>query len=256
MKWIGLLCLLLAGNLALAQPKATRYFQLDIYSYSNSAQEQVLEQYLQTAYVPTAHALGFASVGVFKAIANDTATVKKMYVLLAAKRAAALLQLPTKMLKHKPYTALATNWLNHEQQQTAYDRKATILLKAFAMSEGLVIPKLTGPRSERVYELRSYESSTEALYRNKVHMFNEGDEIGLFKRLSFNAVFYGDVVAGCTMPNLMYMTSFNNMDDRQEHWKQFGEDPQWKTLSSMPFYKGNVSHIDIYFLRPTEYSDY
>ena len=256
MKGKALLSLLLTVSVAMAQPKASRYFQLNVYSYSNQTQEQVLEQYLQNAFVPTAHALGFASVGVFKAIANDTAVVKKLYVLLAAKSAAALLQLPAKMLQHKPYTTQAATWLNHEQQQTAYDRKETILLQAFAMSEGLVMPNLTGPRSERVYELRSYESSTEALYRNKVHMFNEGDEIGLFKRLQFNAIFYGDVIAGSHMPNLMYMTSFNNMTDRQEHWKQFVADAQWKSLSSMPFYKGNVSHIDISFLRPTAYSDY
>jgi len=176
MKGKALLCLLLTVSVAMAQPKASRYFQLNVYSYSNQTQEQVLEQYLQNAFVPTAHALGFASVGVFKAIANDTAVVKKLYVLLAAKSAAALLQLPAKMLQHKPYTTQAATWLNHEQQQTAYDRIETILLQAFAMSEGLVMPNLTGPRSERVYELRSYESSTEALYRNKVHMFNEGDE--------------------------------------------------------------------------------
>ena len=256
MKTRTLLCLMLLVNIAMAQPKASRYFQLTVYGYTNKAQEQVLEQYLQQAFVPTAHALGFSSVGVFTAIANDTAAAKKLYVLLAEKSAEALLQLPEKMLQHKPYVTQAGNWLNHEQQQTAYSRKENILLKAFSFSEGLALPNLSGPRNERIYELRSYESSTEALYRNKLHMFNEGDEIGLFKRLHFNAIFYGDVIVGSHMPNLMYITSFNNMADRKEHWKQFGTDPQWKTLSSMPFYKDNVSHIDISFLRPTAYSDY
>ncbi len=62
---------------------------------------------------------------------------------------------------------------------------------------------------DRAYELRSYESPTEKLYWNKVEMFNKGDEIGLFKRLNFNAmVFYGEVVAGSRMPNLMHLTDF------------------------------------------------
>ena len=87
-------------------------------------------------------------------------------------------------------------------------------------------------------------------------MFNEGDEVGLFKRLNFNAIFYAEVVAGGKMPNLMYMTSFENMADRDAHWKSFGSDPAWKKLSAMPEYKNNVSHIDIMFLRPTDYSDY
>jgi hypothetical protein len=57
------------------------------------------------------------------------------------------------------------------------------------------------------------------------------------------------------MPNLMYMTSFNNKAARDEHWKAFGSDPAWKKLSSDPNYQHNVSKIDITFLRATEYSD-
>ena len=87
-------------------------------------------------------------------------------------------------------------------------------------------------------------------------MFNEGDEIGLFKKLNFNAVFYSEVIAGSHMPNLMYMTCFENKADRDAHWKSFVGDPFWKTLLAMPMYQHNVSHIDINFLRPTDYSDF
>jgi hypothetical protein len=58
------------------------------------------------------------------------------------------------------------------------------------------------------------------------------------------------------MPNLMYMTSFENMQDREAHWKSFGDDPSWKKLSAAPEYQNNVSHIDITFLHPTDYSDF
>jgi len=118
------------------------------------------------------------------------------------------------------------------------------------------LPKLNGPKKERVYELRSYESATEKIFENKVKMFNEGDEIGLFKRLNFNAVFYSRVLSGSKMPNLMYMTTFENKADRDAHWKNFSADPYWKKLSSMEEYQHNVSHIDIYFLQPAEYSDF
>ena len=87
-------------------------------------------------------------------------------------------------------------------------------------------------------------------------MFNEGDEISLFKRLGFNAVFYADVIAGSRMPNLMYMTSFASQTSHDEHWKSFIEDPSWKKLSSMPEYQHNISKMNIYLMRPTPYSDY
>jgi len=57
------------------------------------------------------------------------------------------------------------------------------------------------------------------------------------------------------MPNLMYMTSFENMASREQHWKDFSADPFWKKLVADPQYQHNVSHIDIIFLHPTAYSD-
>lgn len=87
-------------------------------------------------------------------------------------------------------------------------------------------------------------------------MFNEGGEIGIFSRLNFNPVFYAEVIAGSRMPNLMYMTSFENKEDRDAHWKSFSADADWKKLSAMPEYQHNVSRSEIRFLRSTPYSDY
>ena len=115
---------------------------------------------------------------------------------------------------------------------------------------------LNGARKDRIYELRSYESPSEAYFKNKVDMFNAGGEVKLFKRLGFNAVFYGEVLSGPKMPNLMYMTTFANQESRDAHWKEFVDAPEWKELISMSKYDNNVSHIDITFLYPTEYSDY
>ena len=76
----------------------------------------------------------------------------------------------------------------------------TILLNAFEKSPRLSLPNLTAAKKNRVYEVRSYEGHTEKISANKIRMFNSGDEVGLFKRLGFNAVFYGQVVAGSSMP--------------------------------------------------------
>ncbi|MBK9491957.1 MAG: NIPSNAP family protein [Haliscomenobacter sp.] len=46
--------------------------------------------------------------------------------------------------------------------------------------------------------------------------------------MGFNAVFYAEVLSGRRMPNLMYMTSFDNIESRDAHWKSFGADPFWK----------------------------
>ena len=130
------------------------------------------------------------------------------------------------------------------------------MLKAFSFAPFLNLPKLNGPKSDRVYELRSYESATEKIHQKKVQMFNEGGEIAIFKQLNFNAVFYASVIAGSSMPNLMYMTSFENRADREAHWKSFSVAPEWKKLSALPEYQNTVSKNTQIFLRAAEYSDY
>lgn len=87
-------------------------------------------------------------------------------------------------------------------------------------------------------------------------MFNAGGEVKLFDRLGFNAVFYAEVVSGSKMPNLMYMTTFADMTTRDVLWKSFVDAPEWQQLLSLEKYKNSVSHADITFLIPTEYSDY
>ena len=86
-------------------------------------------------------------------------------------------------------------------------------------------------------------------------MFNEGGEIALFKRLNFNSVFYAEVIAGSRMPNLMYLTCYNNRADRDEHWKVFGADPEWNKLKNVPEYLYTVAKNDTQLLNPAEYSE-
>lgn len=250
---IAVVCFLLAGW---AEASGRTYYQLTVYSYATEAQEQVIDQYLQQALLPALHRQKIKSVGVFKAISNDTAALKRLYVLIPLASLNTVTDIAGKLSADKEYQLKGAAYLAATYNAAPYARMETILLQAFALAPSLELPQLKSPKKERVYELRSYESATEKIFQNKVHMFNEGDEIGLFKRLNFNAVFYGEVIAGGKMPNLMYMTSFENKADRDAHWKSFGEDPYWKKLSSMPEYKNNVSHIDVMFLRPAEYSDY
>lgn len=232
------------------------FYQLTVYHFNNEAQEHILDNYFQSALVPALHRLGIKQVGVFKAWSNDTAANKLMYIFTPLKSLEMVTAVPQKLKSDAAYTAAAADYMNSAYTSPPYSRIETILLEAFPLAPQMKLPVLHGPKKDRVYELRSYESATEKKFENKVDMFNQGDEIGLFKRLNFNAIFYSTVIAGSKMPNLMYMTSFENKADREEHWKTFGNDPYWKKLSAMPGYQNNVSHIDITFLYPTEYSDF
>ncbi len=248
---ISTLCVWRTGA---ARPAAERptYFELKVYHLKNSRQEALVDSFLQRQYLPTLRAAGIPTIGVFKPIGNDTAADRRIYVFTPF---SSLKQLEkVKSETAAKLQAAGGAYENVAYNNPAYSRLETICIKAFDEMTALTAPKLAAPKSERVYELRSYEGASEKIFRNKVQMFNAGGEIKLFSRLGFNGIFYGEVVFGSKMPNLMYMTSFNNMPDREAHWKTFGADPEWKKLSAQPEYQNNVSHIDIVFLRPTPYS--
>jgi hypothetical protein len=232
------------------------FYQLTVYHFAKDSQEKVIDNYLQNALLPALHKINIKNVGVFKNHSNDTLTDKTMYVLMPVKSLEDIMKISSKLNSDKNYQATGAEYLDAVYATAPYSRMETILLHAFPLAPELQLPKLNGPRKDRVYELRSYESATEKIFKNKVNMFNEGDEIGLFRRLNFNASFYAEIVAGSKMPNLMYMTCHGNKTVRDANWKNFVDDPYWKKLSSMPEYQHNVSHIDISFLYPTEYSDY
>jgi hypothetical protein len=241
-------------SLALRIPEL-EYYQIKVYHLKNDAQVQRVEDYLQKAFLPGMHKAGISNIGIFKPIQQDSSD-RKIYVVVPYPSLAEIPFVEDGMFKDKKFLASAADYVNAPHNDPPFERLETILLKAFSHQPRMQTPALKGPPDQRVYELRSYEGHTEKIFQNKVKMFNEGGEVALFKRLGFNAVFYGEVIAGSRMPNLMYMTTFENQADRDAHWKAFGADAEWKKLSSMPEYQNNVSKINIHFLRPTSYSDY
>jgi hypothetical protein len=252
-----LFLLVLLSNVFAASASKIDFYQIKIYHLKTDAQEKTVDDYLQKAYLPALHRCGIAKVGVFKPFISDPAAVveKLIYVFIPLKSFDGVLELDKKLAKDQQYAIDGKAYLDAAYSDIPYERLESIVLRAFEDAPNFMLPKLKSPMKERVYELRSYESPTEKYYQNKVQMFNKGDEIGLFKRLNFNAVFYGEVISGSRMPNLMYLTTFENKADRDEHWKAFSADDYWKKLSAMPEYQHNVSKNDTKFVYPTDYSD-
>jgi hypothetical protein len=234
---------------------ARDYYQLKIYNVENSKQEAMVEKYLKDAYIPALKRAGIKKVGVFKPIKSDANAGKKIIVFIPVKKLDDLVKTESKLAKDARYLNDGTEYINASHDNRPYQRIESILLKAFSEMPKFGVPNHKTPPSERIYEMRSYEGPTEQYYRKKVEMFNEGGEIDLFKRLDFQAVFYGEVISGNTMPNLIYMTTFSDMKSNEEHWDTFRKHPEWKTMSALEKYKNTVSNSVKQLLHPTEYSD-
>ena len=231
------------------------YYQLKIYHLKTQAQEDRLDHYLQYAYLPAMHRMGITHLGVFKPVDKDTSE-RCIYILTPFSSWSQLENSSERLMADQRYLADGKDYIDAPYNDAPFTRMETIVLRAFPKMPEPGLPDLTGNKTDRIYELRSYESPTEQYNVNKVRMFNVGDEVSLFKRLNFNAVFYAEVLSGSHMPNLMYMTTFENRKDRDKHWDTFSNDPEWKTLVAKPEYQHNVSKADILFLHPTPYSDF
>lgn len=236
--------------------KSREFYQLKTYYFDTSKQESKTDDYFRNSLIPALHRQNIKNIGVFKPRENETDTTKRIMLLIPFESLEQFLGLDEALIKDSLYVVTGSNYINATHENPPYSRIQSILMRAFENMPKMFAPQFEVPKANRIYELRSYESPTEEYYKRKVAMFNEGGEINLFDRLGFNAVFYAEVISGPNMPNLMYMTTFRDQETRDKLWKAFFDSPEWKELLTLPKYENTVSHAGIYFLYPTDYSDY
>lgn len=234
-------------------------FALKIYHLQTQEQADRLDTYLQQAYLPALHRAGISKVGVFKPnektdAGTPAAAEQLVFVFIPCGSAEQYLNLDPGLQQDKAYQTAARDYLDTAFDHPVYARIETVLLRAFTGMPTFQLPALKGAPAERVYELRSYEGASEKLHLNKVAQFNNA-EISIFKRLNFNTVFCGQVIAGGKMPNLMYLSTFENQRAQEAHWQAFKDDAEWKQLSAMPEYAHNMLRMDKYLLHPAAYSE-
>jgi len=236
-------------------PEKQQYYEIRVYRITPDKEARV-DSYLRDAYLPALHRAGIAKVGVFRPVEKDTAYGKLVYLFIPFNTVEQYLELTGKLEKDQVYVKAGKDFIDAPYNDPPFSRYESILLKAFAFMPQFKAPGHSTPPSERIYELRDYESATDLKAVKKIHMFNEGGEMKLFERLGFNAVFYGEVLMGSKRPNLMYMITFPNQASREEHWTAFRNDPEWKKISGLEEYKNTVSKVKNFFLHPTSYSDF
>lgn len=236
-----------------AAPKGDIY-QMRIYTIENETQEAAMDQYLEKAYIPALKRAGIEDVGVFKTIEGKNEGQHLIVVFLPFQSMKAFEKLPGKLEKDSEFHSAAKEFREAPYDKPPYQRLETTLMSAFSATPEYHRPALSTPKSDRVYELRNYQSATEELHRRKVKMFNEG-ESELFIQLGFEPMFFSRVIAGADMPNLIYMTCHENEEAQASNWDSFRDAPEWNRMKVLDEYQHTVSHIDKWLLYPAEYSD-
>ncbi|MDX9725556.1 MAG: NIPSNAP family protein [Bacteroidales bacterium] len=256
----ALMALMLVTSISVAAfsapPDKQMFYELKIYRLKDPAKNAVFDRYLKDAYIPAMHRAGIPSVGVFKPVEADTAYGKMVYVFVPYKTMDQFGQVLTALENDPVYKEAGREFLDAPYSDPPFTRYESILMKAFAFMPEYKLPSFSTPRSERIYELRTYGSWTEELATKKIHMFNEGGEMEIFEKIGSNAVFYGQVIVGSERPRLLYMTTYENMQSQKEHWAAFSKHPDWLSLREKKEYANTVIKAIPYLLHPTDYSDF
>ena len=155
---------------------ARDYYQIKVYTLKDKAQETSVDNFLKDAYIPGLHKAGVKKVGVFKPIASDPTAGTKVFVFIPLKELGQIEKLEAALEKDGAYQKAGAAYINAPYDNPPYVRLESILLRAFSSQPEFFAPKFSTPKSEQIFELRSYQSATEKIYKKKVEMFNEGGE--------------------------------------------------------------------------------
>jgi hypothetical protein len=228
------------------------FYELRVYEMPTGNRKALLNDYLSGAAIPAWNRLGIGPVGAFTVVSGANALM--LYVLIPYPDLQAFEAAPAKLAADAEYQKAAAAYLAASIDNPAYTRYEGWLLHAFKNIPRLRVPVETAEKASRLFELRVYESHSEAAALKKIEMFNDGGEIALFDRIGLRPVFFGQTLAGPRQPNLVYMTVHRDMAAREKVWETFRNDGGWKKLSTDPAFANTVSATTVTFLRPTGYS--
>jgi len=228
------------------------YYELRRY-HLLTPQRKLADDYFRNALVPGLNRLGISPVGVFSV--SIGAESPSMYVLMPSTSVETLVTADARLSRDAEYGKAASDFLNAPAKSPAFVRMESSLMQAFAGAPRLTVPAATAQKSPRLFELRTYESSTDQDHQAKVAQVNEG-EIPIFLKAGFWPVFFGDTLVGPRMPNLTYMIGFASLAERDKAWDAFRSAPETKVLFAQPKYtfEDLVSNVNNSVLSPAAYS--
>jgi hypothetical protein len=225
-------------------------FELRFFRLRNSADNQAprVSDFLKSAILPAAQRNGFGPVGVFR---NFIGGAEGPFIMLLTgyPSLAAWEKLGADSEFVKQVEAF------NAQPGLNYMRMESSLLRGFDSMPSIEVPPTDAKRPGRIFEVRTYESNNLSTLRRKMKMFDDG-EIGIFRRVGMQPVFFGETIVGRNMPNLTYMLGYDDLAHRDKTWRAFGGDPEWQKLRALPGLSDVevVSNITNFLVSPMPFS--
>jgi hypothetical protein len=226
------------------------YYDLRRYQLTSGPGTKLTDSYFGNALLPALNRLGIGPVGAFSVYFGPETPA--FYLLMPSSKLKTLVMADLELAKDPVFAKAGAPFWDAPAGSPPFIRIESSLLRAFEGYPRVTPPPSAATNAKRLYQLRQYQSPTNADHVRKVEMFHAG-EFGIFKNAGAHAVFYADTLIGPRLPNLTYMLSFPDMTSLESAWEKFVADPEWKKLSNDPKFNMDpptVSNITSLVLRP------
>ncbi len=229
-----------------------QYFEWIRYHLPVGKRQGLVAEYYRDVAIPALNKAGISNVGVFNV--KHGLNSPTLHVIIPHPTLDSVVILNDRLLEDKNFIQAGDHFLNAPLSDMAFVSMEKTILKAFTNLPEIQVPTQKKANNPRIFQVRTYESPNLTAAKRKIHMFNEGGEIDIFKRTGLQPVLFGETIAGDRMPSLVYILAFDDLTALNKNWDVFRNDPAWKKLSGDPFYADTVSRINDWIWTPTAFS--
>jgi hypothetical protein len=238
-----------AANAAKNESK-TNFYLMENYYLRHSTQLPRINEFMSQGMLPASSKFHSGPKIFLEALV--AAHLPQFVVIYGLESLDELSSMRAKLRQDSTFQKALAAWENGPEPP--YEHFSHTLLKATDYSTDIsTAPVKAGP--PRIFELRVYHSPTWKQL-TALHQRFAGPEIKIFHRVGVHPILYTETVIGANMPNLTYLTPFENLAAREKAWDAFGADPEWiKVRKESIDAHGQISSvIQITLLKATAYS--
>ena len=233
---------------ALGLAAQREFVELRTYTVANAAKRAQLVEILDRALIPGLNRQGIRPVGVFVPIAREERYALNVFVVIPHKTIDSAANANIRLVADAQFRRDAAPIFETTSRDPVYTNCSTSLLYNFPTMPVMEVPDL-GP--DRVFEWRLYRSFNIERNVAKIHMFDQGGELPLFREVGLNPIFFGDVVAGSKMPAFEYVVGCPSLEAHAEAWRTFVSHPKWLAMRDLPEYADTATDIDRAVMAPS-----
>src|SRR5271154_910074 len=172
-----------------AASTTVEYYDLRRYQLTSGPGTKLTDNYFADALIPALNRLGIGPVGAFSVYFGPETPA--YYLLMPSSKLETLVTADLLLARDEVFVKAAAPFWDAPAGSPPYVRIESSLLKAFEGYPKATPPASAATKGKRIYQLRQYESPTNADHALKVQMFHEG-EFAIFEKAGAHAVFYAD----------------------------------------------------------------